>query len=424
MNITRTKCVLLVLFLCGPLVLPTAMATPPPRPVCGVCSDGFVTAGTVHNVSVTVTNSTAVVRVHGNGSAIWTVTNRIEGDTERLHNDSRLLERIARDAARTPPISATITGDTVRIRYRTDGFAVRSIGGAMGSSYFTAQEYRNYAELGADRLAVVAPEGMEMGMTLSGATVSGDRMTITSYDDRRAGPITFVPKGSPVGPLLSVLAVLAMVGPIVVRNAVVFLGPSIAMVALITWGAMRSFSRTEAVLSGVVERGSMFCAVGGLLLIGSLVADGMTGSLIDGAYRLVIGGGALFVYGIVLIILPWSKSWTTYWRLVGCVLVIAIPAVAGVLVFPRRSLSLLVLLVAVFGFVPAGDALGRGDTRTALLTAVSGFFPAMIALPPLYTPSLGKSLLLVPLYIGVVSVVAVFGLPLLVAGSSLTEQSP
>lgn len=78
------------------------LASPQPDPVCGACGSAFEDAAEEDGLAVNVTNSTATVRVHANGSATWIVTNRLnDSAADRLGEHPALLDRIANRAVTT-----------------------------------------------------------------------------------------------------------------------------------------------------------------------------------------------------------------------------------------------------------------------------------------------------------------------------------
>ncbi|WP_240334508.1 hypothetical protein [Halorussus sp. MSC15.2] len=218
-------CCLLVASLAWSVVPSTA--APPPRPLCDACGESFEATAASEGVTLSVERSTATLTVHGNGSATWVVRNRLadsEG-VERLRENAGLRTDVADRAMwDTEFLGASVSSAGVlTARYREPNFAERSVGGVLRSGAFTeAYGYRNLDGLGADRLVVVAPDGMRVGRTVPGATVSADgrRTTLTEFDD--GGFVTFVPADTALEPVSSALAIWSLLGPVVGTNLLLY----------------------------------------------------------------------------------------------------------------------------------------------------------------------------------------------------------
>jgi hypothetical protein len=168
-----------------------ALASPTPDPVCGACGAGFEDAAAANGLPVTVTNATATVRVRANGSATWTVTNRVNASAaDRLRERPDALARIAREAAADgwglPGVfddgevrlrEASIDGRTVRVRF-DDPDAAQRRAGVLVVDYLHTEGYGGGWILNADRFTVVGPAGTRL--------VNDPRATI---DDEYADPV-------------------------------------------------------------------------------------------------------------------------------------------------------------------------------------------------------------------------------------------
>ena len=418
-------------------------AAPPPRPFCSGCGDSFEATAEGFGVELTVERSTATVSVHENGNATWVVRNYLadssDSDAARLRTDASLRAEIADRAMRNAEfLGASVSDDGVlTARYRELDFAERSVGGALRSGAFTrAYGYRNLDGLGADRLVVVAPEGTNVGWTVDGATVSDDgrRTTLTRLGD--GGFVTFVPEGSALGPLLSALAVGAVVVPTVATNALVYVAVPTAAFALlvaIAAGVVPS-------LGGDYERirntaGVALAGVGTFVTTVAMLGGGI--SLLGGVAAPLFGVAApLFGVGVSLAALGAVRSRTavgerpTYRSLVASAafgtLVAAGVTVAGALAFDqngltRSLLSSLPFLVPVFVLLPAGYAVGRGERTLAVGTAAVGFALTMIPQTPFASPTIGFGLLLVIVATAYALVATLVGMPLFVVGMSLAD---
>ncbi len=233
-------------------------ASSPPEPLCTACGD----------------HATVVVHVHGDGSATWVVrSNR--------------------------------SGEVVTNRERRPGFAERSVGGTLRSEAFTASfGSPNLAGLGAEKLTVVAPDGMRFGTTVSGSTVSDDgrRMILTSLPDDHVGNVvTFVPRHSSVGSVSSFLAIASLFAPIVAKNTFLYLVVPSALFALLVGGVAAVLSRRNARASFERVRGfggPTLALLGVLavlhpLYLGLLAVDGFVAPLFGIGVAAVAFGGVL-----------------------------------------------------------------------------------------------------------------------------------
>lgn len=154
-------------------VVGPAVASPQPTFVCGACGGPFEQAAADQNVALNVTASTATVQVHENGSATWTVANRInESAASKLSRDQALLESVARAAVydgRGLPHSeegvefgsASIADTEVTIRFHQDAAADRHAG-LLVTDTFHSDGVRGGWILNTDRFSIVGPPGTEI----------------------------------------------------------------------------------------------------------------------------------------------------------------------------------------------------------------------------------------------------------------------
>lgn len=420
-----------------------AVAAPPPRPLCDGCGDSFAEAAAERGVDITVVHSTATVHVHENGSATWVVRNRVADSPglARLREDAGLRAAVAERAMwDTDVLSTTVTAeDVVVTHYRDDDFAEQTPGGALRSDAFT-EDYslRNLAGLGADELTVVAPAGMRVAATVPGSTHSDDgrRMTLTEFSEDQEGAfVTFVPRDSVAGPVLSFAAVVSGVWLVFVVNIFVFLVlPAAAfalLVAALVGGLSWTRARSNRPLSRLGERaGGVLTVVGVLVTLGSLLAGGF--SLLGSSAAPMVGAGVTTTLVGVALSRPAVRDRLSYRTLLvvaaAAALLAAVVTVAAAVALrqngvTRSLLTSLWFLVALFALLPAGYAAGRGNRRLAIVTAVFGFFVAILPLVPLTTPALGNGLLVALLALVGGTVVAVVGSPLLIAGALLAVDS-
>lgn len=425
----------LLCLVCAPLIgaVTPAGAAPPPRPLCDACGESFESTAEFHGVSLTVTQSNATVSVHQNGSATWVVRNRLAdpSDSTRLRTNERLRTNIAERAMwDTEFLRANVSADgVITLRYREPGFAERSLGGTFRSGEFTeAYGYRNLDGLGADRLVVTAPEGTRVGRPVAGATVSDDgrQLTLTEFDEGRV--VTFVPSDTSLGPLLSLVAVGSLLGPVIAVKALAYItlpaavftllvGAAAGGLAWLDWNLDRRQDSTGVALAGI---GALVTA------LSLLAATGI--SAVSGAAAPLFGGGsALLLCGLALS-RPNIRERVTYRTLVvGAVVSTAIAAgvaIAGAPLFAQNGLTLSLLstlsfLGPVFGLLPVGYAVGHGNRPLAMKTAAIGFVLAMVPSLPVLPAPFGLGVLFGPVATAYAAVSVLVGAPVFIAGVSL-----
>jgi hypothetical protein len=436
----RTLHLVICCLLAGTLVgaVAPAAAAPPPRPLCDACGDAFEATAEAQGAPLTVENSTATVTVHENGSATWIVHNHVvESDmTARLRSNETKLTAITDDAMwDTEFLGATIsTNGVITMRYRAPDFATRSVGGVLQSGVFTeAYGYGNLDGLGAGRLTVIAPNGTQVGWTVPGAAVSddGQQMTVTQFDE--GGFVTFVPQDTVLGPLLSLLAVGSLLGPVMAINVLVYVGLPTAVFTLLIGAIAGALSWTNWEYSRIQNRAGIGLGVLGLLgTTGSLVATGGV-SLLGGAAAPLFGAGITFVVLGVVYSRQSVRDRMTYRRLVGVGVlgagIASVVTAAGAIGFGQNGLtqSLLTslpLLLPVFLLIPTGYALGRENRRLAIGTAAVGFALSIVPLAPFTSPTIGAGLLLSFVATMYAVIIAIIGVPLLVVGVSFAKQAP
>ena len=418
----------------GVVAVGSVDAAPPPRPVCAACGEDFAERAAEYGVNLTVTNSTARVTVHENGTATWVVENRLADGAplERLRTNGTLRAEIADARYWDVDVRSTsVTDDGVfTARYRDSDFARDGAGGAVLSGAFTHEYgYRNLDGLGADRLVVVAPEGMELAQVVPGGTrtADGTRLVLTAYD--RGGFLTFVPQGATFGLLRGWLAIAALVGPAVVRNAAVGVLVPAAVVGTVVGLGGRVLGRLEERVSRLVDDPGRALAVAG--------GVGVALTLLAGAVSRAGSAGAM-VFGVCVVAtvagLAWSRMTPalSFWRVTaGAIVGSAVATVAtlvGSLLFAGRIYwfgldSRLPAVLALFALVPAGYASGSGATRRGILTAVTGVVVALSLTIPL-TARLWPFTLAQRLTVAVATalVLVSLGIPFLLTGALLARS--
>ncbi|GAB3325136.1 hypothetical protein GCM10027355_26930 [Haloplanus salinarum] len=271
--------------------------------VCEPCERGFESAAQTNDVDVRIERSTATMRVHRNGSATWTVENRLN-DTAAFENTS-LRRSVAEEAilihdARL--LSTSVSGDTLRMRYRTPDAATEAAGGTLRVDYFRDDPgamVRN--GLGADRLTLVAPEGMVVERGLPGADVSGRRMTVTAFEGSGDGPfVMLAPADDPLAPLWSLVAVSLPMLPVVGRNLFLLVAVPAAVfaggLAALAWVTDRADLGTTA----TPDRRALVVAALGVLalahpLYAGVVLAGASPPLFAAGVGTIVLGGSLSI---------------------------------------------------------------------------------------------------------------------------------
>jgi hypothetical protein len=419
---------LLGLSLAGP-----ALAMPPPEPVCGPCSEPFVEASASEGVDVRVEASTATVRVHRNGSATWTVRNRVDDDAARAlrANDTvtAVATRVVDDGSL---VDASVDGDRVTIRYRLREFAVQSVGGSYRIEYFREDfAVANYDSLGADRLTLVAPEGLRVGTAPPSATVEGDRMTLTAATyrpGRDSAFVTLVPSDALLAPLLGAFALADVLVGVVLRNLARNVAVPTALFAAGIGAVVVVLSRLrDALPRRSHTTGVALAALGAVAALHPLYAG-----VVPGVYgyspALLAGGLAALAVGVALT-RPTVRSRLDYFGLsvlVAVAFAVALTTVAAVSALggpPLRVESVVFLLVPALALLPAGGALGTGYRGRAALTALAGFLLGLLAIVPLTTRPMGVSGLGVVVGSTYAVALVVLGWPLLVVGASLARDA-
>ena len=421
----------LALLLVTSVVAPVAGA-PPPRPLCDACSETFEETADEHGVDVVVTGSTATVRVTENGTAVWTVRNELQqsGGAERLRANETLRTEIADRAMwDTELLGSNVSIDgTLTMRYRESDFAAPAVGGTLRSGAFTeSYGYRNLDGLGADRLTLVAPDGMAVDRAVPGANVSADRsrMTLTELD---TGFVTFVQRGDPVGPLWSVLALATLLGPVVVLNAVVGIGVPTAVFGVFVGALSGVLSWLDPDLDRLVERPDVVLGGLGTAAVAGALA-GTTLSSLGTANAPVLGAG-VGVAAIGAVLSVQSVRDRLSYRVVVALAGLGIAVSAGATVVARplfqstgllRSQAVaLAFVVPLFAFLPAGYALATGRRGIAVGTAAVAFAIAAVQQVPLLSPGIAGVLVGLIAALSAVIVVAC-GVPLALTGYALEK---
>jgi len=424
---------LLVAALFGVVLAVPATASPRPVAVCEPCDRGFVSAARAHGQNVSIQRSTATMRVHRDGSATWVVENRLNDSAATAFENASLRRSVAEDAVAIHDdrlLSTSVSGDTVRLRYRTPDAATAAPGGVLRVDYFRDDPgLYVHTDLGADRLTLVAPAGMTVERSLPGADVSGRRMTVASFDSRGDGPFVTLVPDDPLGPLWSLIAVALPLASVVGRNVLLLLAVPAAVFAGglrgLAWAVSAVGPRTATTTPD--RRALAVVALGVLTLVHPLYA----GFAVAGSTPplLAVGAGAVAL-GAALSV-PTVRDHLSVRRLavVVCLaFVVAVAAGALLRAFPLGDLAIrdganVVRLVSpalpVYAVTFVGYTAAHASLRRGLAVAVGTF--VLVLATTFSIASQGGSLYFLGVVLGVVGAVAgvVVGVPFFLLGYGL-----
>lgn len=210
--------ILLAVLLLATFAVPTA-ASPRPITACPVCERPTAFAG---GSDLTVTESTATIRVGENGSATWTASVTVANATalQRTAENGTLREGVSGAVGLLPGnpqlTGLDVSGDTFTARWRTDDFARRT-GGVLLVDYLRDDPGAYvFTGLGADSVTVVGPPETEVVHAPDTARVDGRRATMTALPDGD-GPFFAFGSGT-FGGIRAVLSIAVLLAPAVTRN--------------------------------------------------------------------------------------------------------------------------------------------------------------------------------------------------------------
>lgn len=248
------------------VALAPALASPQPDPVCGACGSAFEDAAEEEGLAANVTNSTATVHVHANGSATWVVTNHVNQSAEdRLREDPALLDRVAKRAATAgwglPGVyddgdlqfgSVGIDDRTITIRF-VDPAAGQRHAGVLVVDYLHSDGIRGGWILNTDTFTIVGPPGTTVVNDPSAAidreytpanavpTVDGRRVTWHGSAENEYGAafyddvyLAFGDAGTPAWRVDAALALAT--APIWVDNLQTFVFPAVVVYGVLLVG--------------------------------------------------------------------------------------------------------------------------------------------------------------------------------------------
>jgi len=214
------------------------LAAPPPQSVCGPCNDGLVGAGHQHSLPLRVTESTATVQVHPNGSATWMVTSTVAArdpdanefrpnaslrNVSELRTNATLRRSVVREAVGDsreylepdrPDAglqSVSMTNSTLRFSFREPDVARNVTGGALLFEEYHTRGLGSGWYVDVDRLTIVGPPDTTVGndvRTAFGPSLESveNRRVVLEGDPENATRVArsdiyvaFVPRGDAAG---------------------------------------------------------------------------------------------------------------------------------------------------------------------------------------------------------------------------------
>lgn len=371
----RSLLALTTLLLVSSIALP-AFASPQPEPVCGACGGSFELAIEREDVDATVVQSTAVVRVHDDGSATWTVRNRLANESiaDTLRNRSDALLTATRYANRRSVIEGPFTNTSARVENRTvvltfeDRYATTEMpGGVHVLDYFHSGGFDSWYVLTANRFTIIGPVGTEVTNDPAGATVSGRNATwhgnasAPLWEAPRVEQDTYVAFAEPdaAATVLTTVAIALGTLPTVVDvlstfhlPATILFGILLAGVTAISRPLASRFERPQLLagvigLAGVVAPLAFFLTGLGRtwMAVGfAAVSFAMGGLTLVRGHRVrpreLVGGGALALAGVALAVSLGASLWQLPESLRSLPLVVAPALGAAVAAGNRRRIAL------------------------------------------------------------------------------------
>jgi len=414
-----------------------AVASSPPRPACPACGGQFERAADEHGADVAVRQSRVLVQVHANGSATWTMRNRLN-TTDGLNGDG--LDRTARELADGygPPDDATLRDARleadVAVVVLHDPDAAQRHAGLLVVDYLNTDGDGTGVRMNADVFRVRGPPETVVTNTPAGAVEDGRTATWTGTTGETGyaeGPYL---DGSPrvvVGPasargLHTDIALALSTLPVVVGA----LGRFVLLQTLLFAGVLGGVA--YAVRARDLDRGpTAFGAV--------LAAVGVGGVLLPG---LANGPGWVSVPALAAVAIGLAatrptvreRRWPPRRLAAGAGVGLAVASVAlftlehaiGAYAPRHATARSLALALPFAACLPLGAALGE-SRRTTLAwggVAVLAFVAMTLALvDPVDPPSgLGGGLLLAFLSIGAVAMPVVGG-PVIALGRALAAPA-
>ncbi|QPV64800.1 hypothetical protein I7X12_09425 [Halosimplex litoreum] len=297
-----------------------AAASPQPDPVCRACGSSFEQVADDYGYDVTVVNSTATVRVHENGSATWTATNRLAGGDADTLAEPDAAESVARatvdegwglphvyEAGSLTVESVSVEERSVTVRFTDPDAGARRLG-TLVVDYFHSDGVQGGWTLDVDEFTLVGPpnatvlndpagavdEGYSSGDVT--AAVDGGRLTLRGSLDEEFGPVfsedLYVVYGDPGTADWRVTGATTLsTAPIWLGNLGSFVVPTMFVFGGVLFVVVVGVDALLSSGSGVSPR--QVAALGGLAVAAvTVVPNGRWLVGLAAAY-LVVGGGAL-----------------------------------------------------------------------------------------------------------------------------------
>lgn len=334
--------------LAGLFLVATAgvLAAPPPQSVCGPCNDGLVGAGQQHSLPLRVTESTATVQVHPNGSATWTVTSTVAArdpdanefrpnaslrNVSELRTNATLRRSVVRaavgdsreylepDRPDAGLQSVSMTNSTLRFTFREPDVARNVTGGALLFEEYHTRGLGSGWYVDVDRLTIVGPPDTTVGNDVRTAfgpsleSVENRRLVLEGDPENATGVarsdiyVAFVPQGDAVG-LRAAVGVAFATLPMVVDTLTRLHVPGLLAV-LIALGTVYGIRRRGG--TSVAGRRATLCwfavslfgyVLGALLFVPPLSPYPMFGAILAGmlvGYALVVATISWFLYPVI-----------------------------------------------------------------------------------------------------------------------------
>lgn len=364
-RITPVLGLLVIVSVVGP-----ALASPQPTPVCSFCGGHFETAAERQGLTVNVTQSTTVIQVHENGSATWTIRNRVGNGSVGLRENPEQLRRIVEwqlDNEHGMLEDATVidtrmeNATAVAVLHDRDGASRHA--GLLVVDYLHNRGYEKWYHVNAESVTIRGPEGTVVVNTPESGQVTDHAVTwtgeISDYGyggaDLEGSPyVVYGPDDTTGTQLQAQVAIALATLPIVVR-------------------AVQSYLLWQTVLFAVV--------LGSVLILLRTRSTGVTRT------RASHGLAAMGVLGVVIPILTHGVSWVTGPSLVvfGLGVVALHPQTRAWLHTPRRQAVVACALLAGTFAVVMGIHLVVNESwmspwqaalrATAVGTPVASLFP-------------------------------------------------
>jgi len=439
----RLAALLLGAALLAPAVVGLATASPMPTSVCTPCDRGFEAAAQGHDLDVQIQRSTATVQVHANGSATWTVRNQLSGDdvADLRQNDAR-LEQVASESIRYRGMAVHdqrlldvefAADDMAVLRYRAPNFADQTLG-VLRSDYFRDHPGAYLvSDLGADRLTVVAPEGMVVAAGIPGSSVDGREMTLRSFDASGDGPfVVFAPEDATLGGVRAQLAVGLALAPIVGKNLLWMVALPVGVLTAAYAGTSKGIEAVVPVESPTRARwaGGVVGALGVLATVLSFGAPTAIGGIHTSTILRAGGVGTMVVGGVA----AWHPTrlgpreqglLVVAGLAVGTVAALASSTLGAMTASGTAAYTVALPLLSLLG-LPLGHVTARGDRRGWLLglAGIAGLFALLIGLTQPLTDMGGSLYYLGPILLTLLALAtAVLAVPLLTLGALLPATS-